>query len=721
MWDSLESIWLAANEDKENCNAYVVPIPYADLNRDGSVAKWHCEIDLFPKNVPVIDFNKLNLKKLKPDAIFIHNPYDNYNLVTSVDSNYYSFNLRRYTKLLIYVPYYATTGKMSDSQKYLPSYDLCDYIIIQSEAMRKYFDPSIPYDKLQPLGSPKFDRVIRMCQESPKVPEKWKEKIEGRKVYFYNTSLGGMLQNTGQFLEKMMYVFKTFEGRKDSCLLWRPHPLMNATLSSMREEARRAYNQVKNYFIDHDIGIYDDTPDIDKSIALSDVYIGDTKTSVTSLFAVAGKPMFFLSNNITSLPQKDDWRGVILRKFHIDSKDFMIVQLNKLYHAPNHDFNYKYYCTLSENFARYYTFALEIENKIYICPLHTQNFLVIKDKKIERKIEFKKQNATDKDAFYDAVHVGDLIFFLPNKYPDIVCYNVKSDEIKYINVPKDFFVQPDFTDGMRMTYTFWQGKLLIISPNRREIILIDPKTFEVQQITIPTKTNSKGGFIGLVPDGETFWLLPYEGTTITRLDLSDGNVTEYGGLPKNFQCIRIPQGYVCNERPFTSGICDDKELFLAPYWGNMFVRLNKQTGEMRKWEVPFEISTGGKNGYFACIRTGHFYYKDQKEVYFMYSQERQWYKFNLNDKSFEKIEVKFDIEELKANCISYEKRSEFLPYGCFEGVFQTLKTLLDDELPGKPFDKEEQLEAYAPLNASMDGRAGEKIYQFVKEKLLESR
>lgn len=38
MWDSLESVWKAADEDP-NCDAYVVPIPYYDRNSDGSYKK----------------------------------------------------------------------------------------------------------------------------------------------------------------------------------------------------------------------------------------------------------------------------------------------------------------------------------------------------------------------------------------------------------------------------------------------------------------------------------------------------------------------------------------------------------------------------------------------------------------------------------------------------------------------------------------------------------
>lgn len=42
MWDSLESIWKAADADPD-CDAYVVPIPYFDKNPDGSFSRMHYE------------------------------------------------------------------------------------------------------------------------------------------------------------------------------------------------------------------------------------------------------------------------------------------------------------------------------------------------------------------------------------------------------------------------------------------------------------------------------------------------------------------------------------------------------------------------------------------------------------------------------------------------------------------------------------------------------
>ena len=62
MWDSLESVWKAAAEDKEHCIAYVMPIPYADLTPEHTAAEWHCERELFPKDVPTVDWEKFNLE-----------------------------------------------------------------------------------------------------------------------------------------------------------------------------------------------------------------------------------------------------------------------------------------------------------------------------------------------------------------------------------------------------------------------------------------------------------------------------------------------------------------------------------------------------------------------------------------------------------------------------------------------------------------------------------
>ena len=105
MWDSLESIWKAADED-DSTDAYVIPIPYYDKNPDGSFREEHYEGDLYPEYVPITRYDEYDFENRRPDMIFIHNPYDGFNYVTSVHPFFYSDKLKRFTDKLVYVPYF---------------------------------------------------------------------------------------------------------------------------------------------------------------------------------------------------------------------------------------------------------------------------------------------------------------------------------------------------------------------------------------------------------------------------------------------------------------------------------------------------------------------------------------------------------------------------------------------------------------------------------------
>ena len=97
MWDSLESIWKAADEDPE-CDAYVIPIPYYDKNPDGSFGQLHYEGDQYPAYVPITNYHDYQFAERQPDMIFIHNPYDEYNYLTSVHPFFYASNLKQFTE-----------------------------------------------------------------------------------------------------------------------------------------------------------------------------------------------------------------------------------------------------------------------------------------------------------------------------------------------------------------------------------------------------------------------------------------------------------------------------------------------------------------------------------------------------------------------------------------------------------------------------------------------
>ena len=718
MWDSLESVWMAADTDP-SCDAYVIPIPYYDKNQDGSFKAEHYEGDRYPADIPVVHYNDYNFELRRPDVIFIHNPYDQFNNVTSVHPFFYSKNLKQFTDCLVYIPYYSTSGGMSDAQSQCMAYYFVDYIVIQAEKYRKFFDPELPDEKFLPMGSPKFDKVIRICNNPPQPPEDWREKTAGKKVYFYNTSINGMLANTPAFLKKMEYVFKCFEGRSDACIVWRPHPLLESTFASMRGGYKKSYDALKKYYVDSDFGIYDDTPEITDTIALCDAYIGDSGTSVTSLFGMAGKPVFILNNNISTRPESDDWRGEMIKGFYPYGNDeWMVTHGNKLYRAPKRDYKYKYFCDLCDYAGGdYYSWVVRVGGRNYVCPLHAQNILLIGEKGIEKRIELE-HCIEQRGAFYGAIGCGRYLFLIPNTYPAIVRYDTTTGKVKYYKDCLDVFAINVEGERRLGGFCVWKDYVFIASPADNQVLAIHAESGKQQVLTTGAVNNC--GCSSLIADEQDLWLLPYSGRVITKWNPETGKVHEYAGCPKELRCTQPIWEYECEDIPFGYAAIDDDYVYLPPHLGNMYIRLNKRTGEMTEWKPDFGQQRGAKSGYYSSIGNAYFtkQAKGKKNVYNLFStQDRKLYEVNVKTDEYQEIHVEFDMEELKKNEPGFGEQSEWLKYCCLENAFNSLPDFLDGNIIGGVFDRDRQIRAYGEIAANYDGTSGDKIYEFVRDKL----
>lgn len=322
MWDSLESVYLAAKED-ENCDAYCVPIPYFDRNADGSLGEMHYEGMEYPENIEVTDWEQYELESRKPDTIYIHNPYDANNFVTCVHPRYFSSNLKKYTEELVYIPYFVSPEIEPDNQPriermkhfcFLPGVIYADKVIVQSEKMKQIYvneylkaakehglqgehlDRQYLEQKILGLGSPKLDKVLNTKKEDLVIPEEWLKIIEKpdgsrKRIIFYNTSINGLLQHDEKMLDKMEDVFRLFKENQDEvALLWRPHPLVENTIKSMRPRLWERYEKVVGRYKAEAWGIYDDTSDMDRAVVLSDAYYGDDSSAV-ELYQQTRKPV----------------------------------------------------------------------------------------------------------------------------------------------------------------------------------------------------------------------------------------------------------------------------------------------------------------------------------------------------------------------------------------------------------------------------------------------
>lgn len=343
MWDSLESVWLAADADPD-CDAYVVPIPYYEKNPDGSLGRMRYEGDNYPFNVPVVDWRTYDLEKRRPDAAFIHNPYDDENFVTQVHELYFSRNLKKYVGLLCYIPYFVAARGANPHFAQTPAVINSDVIIVESEKVRQGYlsvwkqainrSRAVP-DRLKnietrilALGSPKYDAVFSAGKGAFPVPDEWKRLLDldgsRKKVVFYNTSIDTMLENTinergeihNQYLQKIESVLLYFKQHKEAVLLWRPHPLMGQTLASMRPGIYEEYRRIVHEYRESGYGIYDDSADLYRAIAFSDAYYGDS-SSVMYLWEKTGRPLLLNNTGVTSYQHR-----LVVRNLYFDGSRF---------------------------------------------------------------------------------------------------------------------------------------------------------------------------------------------------------------------------------------------------------------------------------------------------------------------------------------------------------------------------------------------------------------
>jgi hypothetical protein len=302
MWDSLHTIWAAAHADPR-VQAIVVPIPYAERRPNGSPGEWHVHTNDLPPEVPVTPYTEFDLPGTHPDVIYVHNPYDGNNRVTTVAPQFYSAELRPHTDLLVYVPYYVAAIPPGEHLYASPSFELFDKVIVQSEQLDQPVIEKWTSNKVVPLGSPKFDYV--RTRGSP-LPADWAQRMSGRISLLQATSLSTMLGADPQaVVRKLNEVLDVVQASEDLMLWWRPHPLERATITSMVPDLEPIYLAYEERARRSDRVIVDTSTDLQRAIYNTQAYYGQW-SSIVELFGFTGKPMVIQDANVeTNVPRPE--------------------------------------------------------------------------------------------------------------------------------------------------------------------------------------------------------------------------------------------------------------------------------------------------------------------------------------------------------------------------------------------------------------------------------
>ena len=594
MWDALESVWKAADEDPD-CDAYVVPIPYYDRKNDFSFGEMHYEGEDFPDYVPITHYNAYNLETRHPDAIYIHNPYDECNYVTSVDPRFYSSELKKYTDCLVYIPYFVVSDGVPEHHCTTPACCYADKVFLQSETIRdtyievftKAYGNSFgdPKEKFIASGSPKFDKVANSKKEDFELPENWKNLIGEKKVILYNTSVGSILKGDSAYIEKLKDVLNYFKTQNDVILWWRPHPLSATTYDSMRPALLDEYLNLVEEYKSAGYGIYDDTPDLHRALAWSDAYYGD-RSSLVALYQLTGKPVMIQSLGVKTT---DDFLDLTFEAMYDDGEYlwFTPIYFNALMkmNKVTEEIELVGFFPGEQAFGiRLFSDIAKCGDKLYFVP-HSANAIAVYD--IE-KDEFDKicfdENYIENPhyKFYSVAVDGSNLFFIPHSYSAVLIYDTISEQVSYITgwaTPIKNTKLYNDSYGYFRKYEMVDRKLYLpcLCTNAVAILDMDSKNFQLLELG-----DKNFVFQSICGVGKALWLAPGDGNEVCKINLDSGVIetVEVTGVQP-----------ISRKYTFRDVVAIDEKAIFFPFVTQKIVLIDSNTNEFNivdEYGVPVQ-------------------------------------------------------------------------------------------------------------------------------------
>ncbi|WP_157237994.1 hypothetical protein [Desulfobacter curvatus] len=726
MWDSLESIWKACKKDPA-CVCHVVPVPYYEY--DSTTKEWaYCYDGAdFDPDVQVVDYKKYSIKNEMPDVAYTHNPYDKFNRVTSIHPDYYSDNLKKFVKKLVYVPYYLTSGFFSEGHLELPVYKNMDFMVVQSKTIKKYFKNSEYYDKILPLGSPKIDKVINLIKDGVAIPESWRLSLKNQKSLMLNTSLGEILKSGNEYLSKIKTVFEIVKKRNDINIIWRPHPLLEATIKSMRPGLWETLLELKTIFIESAIGVIDQNPDLAKTIAISDGYIGEdsSASSVSNLFALAGKPVYILDNLVTrrfSIEEKGVL-SIIDAYIKEDEMLFTARLYNGLFKMNLSTKNVEFVGRLPNQpkWNNVYSYITSVEDDLYFTPL-----LATKPAKYQRDTsEFAELEsvASNQSMFMRKVaSFKGKVFYLPIKGDAIIEYNTRNKRWRYhsksiVELSRTFLNVGSKTWSCGVDE---KEKMLWITAEYTNCVLAFKMTNGAHKIYRIGREAS--GYTGICVSGNNVWLS----------EVKTGAICKWNRKNKKFNRFELPKDVKCWLNFAQNGIIhgelvETKQYIVAvPGLTDSMIRINKKTGHLDTiakefWHDAISLRNGYSPKFNGTASFGKLFDKDKiiaqrmndglAAVIDVENDIIEPFQVRLSDEELKKItEGESGFERVADNLGFAKRESRLFPLEDF------LTDIVTDNFTGVV---EEQMRAVKDVAENLDGSCGQKVHEHIMKILRE--
>jgi len=482
MWNCMDSVYRTAVADP-NCEIYVIPVPYFILGPDGKEQQFFYEADAFPEDITITDYLDYDISKKLPDIIYIHNPFDEINTITKTPPEYWSSNLCKFTRALVYIPYFSVLDKIDELHtRELPAYQYCDIIALQNEQVLKDISEQNDPEKFQVLGSPIFDAVLRKNENPKTYPVEWGKRAKGKTCIMLGMTLGIIFDTPEIYFRNYKHILMTINSDSfkkefpDVIFIYRPHPLLRQILLSRPDIDSNTLDELEEALLSNERIILDTSADYVQAAAACEAYIGEW-SSITMPFHITGKPIFLIkgryfyetcfsysSQDINNCPytrETDQFRCKPFPSIYLRGQDLRGIQK-----------------WLSRNEAIYFDI---VHNAICALDIESGDIRIVYKLDLEAMLESGYITNLQKHLYSEYIQAGEKLVFTPNKAKAVMIYSLAENQARFYPIYSP-------ANGVSLDNSVILGETILFLPRSyNKFVLFDIKTERLEYVN-PDKT-----------------------------------------------------------------------------------------------------------------------------------------------------------------------------------------------------------------------------------------
>lgn len=534
---------------------YVMPVPRYEREADTlqvNFGKKHFEPEklagMLPEEACMVNYETFSLEQ-GFDRIYIHNPYDNGSPLDTVELQYYSSNLKKYTPKLICVSHFLNLP-ISDYTK-CNAYDYVDAIYVPHRRMKYALEEK--YDEkveVKPSGIPEYlDRLAEKMEAKG-------ELADDRMKLLYCVSFGDLAFGTESQIREMREIFEYARQNRNICLIFRPDediPVLRIR-HQLSDEIWREYEKLIAFFVKNRIGIYDGTLDLYEMAVLADGILC-TRHPMSGLFSVQGKYVLHLDRVHRLAPTTEDrcipglWavvaeeKGEDIELWFVPEKTNLLCKMTisgradlgasavarkrnekKKVHRHMTGPRVDIIAEVPEEMlgGLNYVNLTKIGDELYLSPYVSDG---IWKYDIQNNI-FTKRYVPDAIApcvGFTFVY-GKYLYMTPRMYPGILKYDRETEEIvvldEWVEELETHAAQGRSTEPYFVWAVKQEGNMLYMASSKCDVWMeldMDSDTWSLKSMGLPGKM-----FVDMVKDGEWVWLLPFCGDEIILWNCKSG-------------------------------------------------------------------------------------------------------------------------------------------------------------------------------------------------------